>query len=170
MILSRYYASDGWAPGKHPQHLPHTYNRLMSYRHLSISNIVKARNSNVAVALAEEGMTPLEVMVNHMRFAFDEAEAVYSRLQTIEPDTTLTESERLLLQDEFILYRNMAHQAAKDAAPYMHPKLTAMSAQIDATIGDSLDNLSTDELLERTTKLLTRIEKIEERARGEEES
>ncbi len=57
----------------------------------------------IAERVAAEGITPLEVMMKAMRAHYDKGEL------------------------------DQAASIAKDAAPYMHPRLTAVDAQVGAT-------------------------------------
>src|SRR6185436_4199728 len=66
-----------------------------------------------------EKVTPLEVMLANMRFAHERAEEVAKVVAggSADPDTL----------KELLRLRQMAQDCAKDAAPYMHPRLNAVA-------------------------------------------
>lgn len=64
-----------------------------------------AKTREIANRAAEEGITPLEVMLETMRARWDSGD------------------------------REGASQIAKDAAPYMHPRLTAVDATVQGELG-----------------------------------
>ena len=66
----------------------------------------------IADAAAAAGITPLEVMINTMRALYDR----YQALVAMAPEGTML--DLTLLKD--------ASAIAKDAAPYMHPRLAAI--------------------------------------------
>jgi methanogenic corrinoid protein MtbC1 len=65
------------------------------------------KTREIANKALEEGITPLEVMLETMRTAYYAAD-----------DCENAEARSALLK--------IAHDAAKDAAPYVHPKLAAV--------------------------------------------
>ena len=77
-----------------------------------------ARQAQVAAS----GKTPLEVMLSNMRFADEQAATLLQRLiklETPEPDgfNLFREVSRL---------RQVSQDCAKDAAPYIHPRLASV--------------------------------------------
>ena len=86
------------------------------------------KTREIANRAAEEGITPLEVMLDNMRFAYSEAGDLLAKLLTEGAEPT----EAFDQLKELLKYRGMAQEAAKDAAPYMHPRLA--SVEIDATL------------------------------------
>lgn len=76
-------------------------------------------------AVSDGSLTPLEVMLENMRFAHQEAGGILARiLLTVDDPGQIPEKFdelKTLLQ-----YRGMAQEAAKDAAPYIHPRLAAV--------------------------------------------
>jgi hypothetical protein len=76
------------------------------------------RSMEIARDAAERGVTPLEVMLENMQFAREKLPAL---LQEIIKDQPLPEKFNLMA--ELQKYRVFAQEAAKDAAPYMHPRL-----------------------------------------------
>lgn len=63
--------------------------------------------------VASTGMTPLEVMLDNMRFAYDQAQEL---ADSADPED----------QVKLRTLRGIAQDCAKDAAPYLHPKLTSI--------------------------------------------
>jgi hypothetical protein len=85
--------------------------------------------------VAREGITPLEVMIDNMRFAYEqaqmaEADAVLSSdaLELIRNGDHEGAREVIarLVQQE-MNYRTKAQECARDAAPYMHPRLATVT-------------------------------------------
>lgn len=79
------------------------------------------RTQAIALEAGERGITPLEVMLENMRFAHEKAEPL---LMQIIKGKSLPEAFNLL--GELLRYRSLAQEAAKDAAPYMHPRLASV--------------------------------------------
>lgn len=96
------------------------------------------RTREVAEKAAASGMSPLEVMLDNMRHfqqvALD-AEATLEGLtasefsEQVQSDATPEEQFKFLLAQvkKTAGYRQMAHECAKDAAPYLHPKLNTIA-------------------------------------------
>lgn len=96
------------------------------------------RTREVAERAVAEGKSPLEVMLDNMRHfqqvALD-AEATLEGLTAAEfssqvpPDASPEDQFKLLLAQvkKTAGLRQMAQDAARDAAPYLHPKLTAVT-------------------------------------------
>lgn len=76
------------------------------------------------------GLTPLDVMLDNMRHAYDQAKELESAigpemLKGVE-DNPQKAFERLLSEvKRSVGYRAVAADAAKDAAPYCHPRLAS---------------------------------------------
>ena len=82
------------------------------------NKVTAARQAEVAAS----GKTPLEVMLSNMRFADEQAATLLQRLiklETPEPDgfNLFREVSRL---------RQVSQDCAKDAAPYIHPRLASV--------------------------------------------
>lgn len=86
------------------------------------------KTREIADKAAADGVTPLEVMLSNMRFAHEEAAGILGKLLDSGAETP----EGFDSLKELLRYRSMAQEAAKDAAPYMHPRLAA----IEHTGGD----------------------------------
>lgn len=89
---------------------------------------VTKRTREIANKLVEDGPTPLEVMIANMRFAHAAAEAKLAAL----PDATKRGYRAALAA--VVRFRQIAQDAAKDAAPYVHPKLAAIEMTASATV------------------------------------
>jgi hypothetical protein len=83
----------------------------------------KVKLALVAEAAAAAGTTPLEVMLENMEFARTEAKRILGQL--IDNGSDLPEKFNEFA--ELLRFRAMSQQAAKDAAPYMHPHLAAVA-------------------------------------------
>lgn len=75
------------------------------------------KTREIADRAAAEGVTPLEVMLQAMRLLWAEA---------IGNDGKIVDDEKAL----------QAVSVAKDAAPYMHPRLQSIEARVDQTVED----------------------------------
>jgi hypothetical protein len=93
------------------------------------------RTQKIAEQAAKEGKTPLEVMLDNMRH-FQQvalsAEAVIESLsaEQIELGDTSPEVQfkKLLAEVKKAAgFRQMAHECARDAASYLHPKLQSIA-------------------------------------------
>ena len=76
-----------------------------------------------AAAIAASGLTPLDFAIATMRRYAAKAEA----FDQIADDETATPSERAEAAKTAREYTQFAMDAAKTAAPYVHPKLTAIA-------------------------------------------
>lgn len=81
------------------------------------------KTREIADRAAAEGITPLDVMLTTMRSLWDQA---------------ITEG-KVTDMDKAVA----AHAIAKDAAPFIHPKLSNIAADVNAnvSIGEVLDGL-----------------------------
>lgn len=80
------------------------------------------KTREIADRAAAHGITPLEVMLENMVFAHREAQGVLQRLL----DGGAEQPEGFSELKELLRYRAIAQEAAKDAAPYIHPRLAAI--------------------------------------------
>lgn len=76
----------------------------------------------IADKAAASGITPLEVMLENMVFAHQEASGLLQRLLDGGAETPEGFNE----MKELLRFRAIAQEAAKDAAPYLHPRLAAI--------------------------------------------
>ena len=99
---------------------------------------VTKRTREVAERAVATGMTPLEVMIDNMRHfqqvALD-AEATLNGLtagefsEQVSPDASPEDQFKFLLAQvkKTVGLRQAAQDAARDAAPYIHPKLSSVA-------------------------------------------
>jgi hypothetical protein len=87
----------------------------------SLNRRTKALRAIAAEAL-ESGVTPLEVMLENMRFFHAEAEELLARVTSgLEDDERSGDLLQLLAKLRH--FRLEAQRCAVDAAPYLHPRL-----------------------------------------------
>jgi hypothetical protein len=77
---------------------------------------------------------PLEVMLTNMHFYHNHSEQFFADLGKLMADRHATPDQLLRVMDKFLACRANAQKCAVDAAPYVHPKLSAVrvEAQPDA--------------------------------------
>lgn len=95
------------------------------------------KSREIADKAAEQGITPLEVMLDAMRHMHKMA--MVDGLDDIEKGSILKE----------------AAEIAKDAAPYMHPRLAAIQHSGDPDKPIEVVSLGSTELARRLASLLT---------------
>jgi hypothetical protein len=78
------------------------------------------RSREIAQEAIQKGITPLEVMLENMRFAHEGAAEHLAKITGVEPDVAVE-----LMKGQINL-RDFAQECAKDAAPYVHAKLANM--------------------------------------------
>jgi hypothetical protein len=83
------------------------------------------KTREIADKAAGQGITPLEVMLDNMRFAHSEASGILAQLLSNVSDPADLPAKFDALK-AVMGYRGMAQEAAKDAAPYLHPRLNAI--------------------------------------------
>lgn len=122
-----------------------------------------------AEAAAVEGVKPIDVMLGNMRYYHERAEDFDKKLEEVA--TLLTPQqiaaggesvmEVLKLVNQIGQFRMKAQECAVDAAPYIHPRLTAIAMKLDH--GDSKKppleitrNLDARVAAERYAELLAR--------------
>lgn len=87
------------------------------------TSAVEKRTRKIANEAAEAGLTPLDVMLDNMRFAHLGATRFLEKLAEAHSQSPL---EKFDAYKEMLKLRALAQEAAKDAAPYMHPRLAAI--------------------------------------------
>jgi hypothetical protein len=83
----------------------------------------KAR-AEIIERAAKEGLTPLEVMLDNMKFAREAAAMLLTKLMA-NPETTVDQYKELMA------LRRVAQECARDAAPFVHPKLSSVDVKGD---------------------------------------
>lgn len=87
------------------------------------------KTREIADKAAADGVTPLEVMLENMRFAHGEAGVLLAGLL----DGGADKPDGFDSFKELLKFRGMAQEAAKDAAPYIHPKLSSVEMNAKVT-------------------------------------
>lgn len=97
-------------------------------------------------AIADEalkaGETPLDVMLENMRFYHKQAEVIHNEVDALLAKANTDNVDFELVQElterveKMGRYRDKAQGCAADAAPFMHPKLAAIqvSGQVDSNV------------------------------------
>ena len=91
------------------------------------------RTRKIAEKAAADGLTPLEVMLDNMTFAHKGAGAFLEKLIAEHEQTPI---DKFNAYKEMMTLRAVAQEAAKDAAPYMHPRLAAV--EVSGKDGDPI--------------------------------
>lgn len=77
--------------------------------------------------LGDDGLTPLEVMIQNMRWYHEDCTKLYEKIirhMSRKSDEERMDDEELMNMFKNMLFaRNRSQQCAKDAAPYMHSQL-----------------------------------------------
>lgn len=90
------------------------------------------KKSLALIADAEKrGLTPMEVMLDNMRMAYDSAKAAEAEIPILNPDLLSRDAMatfKVMMQavKRVVGFREIAQSCARDAAPYIHPRLTAV--------------------------------------------
>lgn len=77
------------------------------------------KTTEVIAKATSQGVMPLDVMLHNMRKAHGAAEE-------IEKKIAAGDAEAVARKDELLLLRGEAETCAKDAAPYLHPRLSSI--------------------------------------------
>jgi len=117
------------------------------------------RTQDIAIKAISEGKTPLEVMLENMRHFQQAAISAESVLEGLSVEEISGESLSPEDQFKFLLaqvkkaadLRQMAHECARDAAPFMHPRLSAASVEHSGVV-------SLEQLVEAAAKTLDEVE------------
>jgi hypothetical protein len=99
------------------------------------------KTREVANKAAETGLTPLEVMLDNMTFAHSEAHRMLSNLLQVGAEIP----DAFDQYKELLRFRGMAQECAKDAAPYIHPKLSAV--EVTGKDGGAVETITRIELV-----------------------
>lgn len=75
-----------------------------------------------------EGIMPLDVLLNDMRFYYNLGENKMMEAQTCEPGKKQSVAFRAATA-----LKDIAAGRARDAAPYIHPKLASLQANVNVT-------------------------------------
>lgn len=86
--------------------------------------IAGKRRAEIIEKAAETGVTPLECMLDNMTFAREGAAKLLAKLMA-NPETSVDQFKELLA------LRRISQECARDAAPFMHPKLSSVDVKGD---------------------------------------
>lgn len=105
--------------------------------------IANSKTREVAEKAMRDGITPLEVMIRAMRSYVEEADRLHEEAVTVElvgeGDTQATVKE---LRKASLGAITAAASVAKDAAPYMHPRLQQVQADIKGQVNAAIKIVS----------------------------
>jgi hypothetical protein len=93
--------------------------------------VLNKRTQELAARALAQGVTPLDVMLDNMRFAYGEASDLLKSLVTAV-NKNLPADKQLDALNELMRMRGIAQDCACNAAPYMHPRLAAVEHKTDA--------------------------------------
>ena len=82
--------------------------------------------------IAESGMTPLQVMIDNMRVAYENALKSEQELKEIQLESMPPKDAFELLLNavrRIVSFRHIAQACAKDAAVFVHPRLAQVEVQ-----------------------------------------
>jgi hypothetical protein len=96
----------------------------------SLNRRTKALRAIAAEAL-ESGVTPLEVMLENVRFFHAEAEALLARITSGLDERSESSEEFLQLLSKMVSFRSEAQRCVVDCAPYLHPRLSSVAVAGD---------------------------------------
>ncbi len=83
-------------------------------------------------AVREGGALPLDVMLEGMRFFHERGEEALAKLMALPADGA--SSDGLVAYNELVKFKGLAIEAAKAAAPYVHPRLAAVQVSGGLTL------------------------------------
>lgn len=112
----------------------------------------------VADGAVKKGKSPLDIMLKNMRFYDEKAEALLSTLEERIIDKKTAPLELVQLLQEMSGFRMSAQKCACDAAPFVHPKLSAIAVKVDDRPMQAKpeDQMSKDELSQYYNQLRLR--------------
>lgn len=107
------------------------------------------KSQELIAMAAEAGATPIEVMLDNMRVAYESAKVAEGEIPVLTPELLSADASasfKIILQavQRVVGFRKIAQECARDAAPFLHPKLSAVehSGSIARTSEMSDDELA----------------------------
>lgn len=99
------------------------------------------KRTGAAIERAEDtGLLPLDIMLKNARWAQEEADKALAALRAApKGDFADAKSD---LPAEHLKYRRLANEFSKDAAPYIHSKLSSVDQKLSGTV--TLEQLVTE--------------------------
>jgi hypothetical protein len=96
--------------------------------------VIRLAHREIIARLCQDGISPIEVMVENMRFAHNRAGELLKEIVGELPEKVRLEEGREELFDKFkemMRHRQMSQDCARDAAPYLHPRLQTIEVKGD---------------------------------------
>ena len=85
------------------------------------------KTQELIIRATEEGISPLDVLLNGMREFYSLAEREYAKIKGHEFDS----EDNIEKFKSVVGFKNLARDYARDAAPYVHPKLASLQANVN---------------------------------------
>ena len=93
------------------------------------------KRTEIAKSRAEDGgLLPLDIMLDNARWAHQQAAATFQK-----PTGDFAEPQQ---SDDHLKYRRLANEWSKDAAPYIHSRLSSVDQKLSGTV--TLEQLVTE--------------------------
>lgn len=83
------------------------------------------KTQEIVAKAAAEGISPLEVMLNDMRFYYDLGQKEFAKIKGMELHEDAVETFK-----KAHTLKTVARECAQLAAPYIHPKLASIDAKV----------------------------------------
>ncbi|MBR1155641.1 hypothetical protein [Bradyrhizobium sp. JYMT SZCCT0428] len=93
---------------------------------------------NIADEALAAGITPLEVMLQNMRFYHSEAETILAELLKRLAEGEAKPEQLISAMKELGSFKEKAQRCAVDAAPFLHPHLSAVSVNANIKVDRNL--------------------------------
>ncbi len=87
---------------------------------------INKKTQDLIKKATEEGISPIEVLLNDMRFFYNLGENKMQEAMTTEPGKKQANAFRASTA-----LKEIARDCARDAAPYIHPKLASVQANVN---------------------------------------
>ncbi len=87
---------------------------------------VNKKSQELLARATEEGISPVEVLLNDMRFFYNLGEGKMLEAMQSEPGKKQANNFRAACA-----LKEVARDCARDAAPYIHPKLASVQANVN---------------------------------------
>lgn len=86
---------------------------------------INKKTQELITRATEEGISPIEVLLNDMRFYYSLGEMEMQQVYMMEPGKKKANAFRAAGA-----LKDIARGCARDAAPYIHPKLASLQANV----------------------------------------
>jgi hypothetical protein len=96
------------------------------------------KSKELIARAAELGISPMEVMLDNMRVAYESAKAAEQEIPILNPELLSRDAMaafKLILKavQKAVGFRQLAQSCAADVAPYIHPRLAAVQHSGEVT-------------------------------------